>query len=531
LAQILSPQILFPIELTRWLMELKLVVEAKNVKPINPMGTVAICSLWTPPGYLFNQWEKAVPGSLSGDTPVALVGGLYGGGLDVMLRNLHHNPQIDTVIINGKDFSGSGQTLINFFKGLVEKTGRFQSYRFEDGRVEKIEKQLVRGPGADYGMDSLITPDNFKVKPKFLDWNSKLSSDLKLEIESFLKSYCPSAAPDTRPEPIALPRPLIKTFPSDTFSQVITARTICEGWGELLFRLSRFGRPVTFRNGKERLELNNLKAVITDPSEIAPDDYKLLNLSKDELNNYQNELLKKSLEHGLPYTYGHRMRSYFNQDLLLEAARDLAIAGDSRHALICLWDNLTDRPRGDAPCLSLVFFRKIEDKVHLSAVFRSHNGARAWPVNLVGLYGLMKFVCEKANLHAQRTEPNHLRPGTLTVTSLSISLDPADMAQVESIIERRAQKNRKTNLDPNGHFEITIDRNKGQIVVFHRSMEGEILAEHRAKTAEEMSWLLERSLSISNIGHALYLGGQLERAWRCLVNNQEYVQDKSIPKN
>ncbi|MDR2301913.1 MAG: hypothetical protein LBF38_07740 [Deltaproteobacteria bacterium] len=507
-----------------------LAIEAKNLIVLNPSGTIALCSLWTPVEYLKRRIEERKPELVDPSlSPLALIGGLYGGGLNVMLRNIHYNPQIDTVILCGKDFSGASDHLKLFFKSQVKLTGQNQTYVFEDGHLEELEKMIIEGPGASYTMDSLLLPEMFKEKPEVFDLTGAITPEVISQISDIFKAYRPRDKPGERPEIIPLPKPKVDLFPSDTFSQAVTGETITETWAEILARLHRFGVPVRFRNGKERLELMNFKAVIENPTLITAEDRTLLNVSEEKLNEYGVQLLSPELDQGLPYTYGNRMRRYFNVDFIDWAAKDLAKAGDSRHAFATLWDNQNDPDGHDSPCLVSVFFRKALDKVHMTAQFRSHNGARAWPINCVGLQGLMKRVCHEANASKDRTEEHELSPGRLTVFSMSLSLDPADLPQVLSIIEAREARAFKMKNDPNGFFKITVDHERKLITVFHYSPTSELLAEYGGKNPSEIGWKLAKNKAFSDPYHALYLGGQLERAWRALHLGTPYVQDKSLP--
>ncbi|MDR2443075.1 MAG: hypothetical protein LBE31_06095, partial [Deltaproteobacteria bacterium] len=350
-------------------MELKLAIEAKNLRVLNKAGAVAICTLWLPVDMVLKSLRDTSPDFLAPKSPLALIGGLYGGGLSIMLRNLHHNPQIDSLILMGKDFSGGAEHLKNFFAGKVKLTGRKQFFIFGDGRREELETIIIRGDGSDYIMDGLLKPNDFKAIPKIYDWSKVPLDKVKENVANFLSTYSPKVSIAERPLAIELPKPEINTYPSDIFGQTIIAKTIPEAWKELLSTIARFGKRVKFRNLKERLEILNLKVVIHEPSKLEPEEFKLLNLSESALEEYKNELINKEIYGGLPYTYGNRMRQYFNCDLLLEAIKDLSLANDSRHAYISLWDNLRDPHGSDTPCLVTVFFRKTEGKIHLSALF------------------------------------------------------------------------------------------------------------------------------------------------------------------
>jgi thymidylate synthase len=139
----------------------------------------------------------------------------------------------------------------------------------------------------------------------------------------------------------------------------------------------------------------------------------------------------------------------------------------------------------------------------------------------------MEFVCRKANGDPLRTEEEELSPGTLAVTSLSISLDPADLAQVGGLIKDYDNRPYFLNQDSRGFFRIAVDLEAKELVVHHLAQSGELLAEYRAKTPSEMGWRLQRAKAVSDIGHAMYLGSQLERAWYQLSKGRDYVQDKT----
>jgi hypothetical protein len=139
----------------------------------------------------------------------------------------------------------------------------------------------------------------------------------------------------------------------------------------------------------------------------------------------------------------------------------------------------------------------------------------------------MEFVCRSVNSNPEKTEEANLVPGTLTVTSMSISLNPDDLPQVEEIINNYDHRSYKMVTDPNGYLRITVDLEAKELVVFHHSHEGLELGRYRSKTPQDMSWQLERAKVISNLGHAMYVGSQLERAWYHLHRGREYIQDKS----
>jgi hypothetical protein len=106
-------------------------------------------------------------------------------------------------------------------------------------------------------------------------------------------------------------------------------------------------------------------------------------------------------------------------------------------------------------------------------------------------------------------------------------------------------------LDPAGYFLIKLDRIAGDLIAEHYSNAiddrglatdpdtGEVLscrgagpreplAIYRGRTAKELGMALSEGEGlhpISCLDHALYLGRELQKAERCLVDGSDYIQD------
>ena len=511
------------------IMKLELAIPSKNIIELNPVGHVAICTLWTPPEYVQRILERDGIDPSSENSPLALIGGLFGGGLKVMLRNLAYNPQIERLILYGKDFSGVKEHLFNFFAGRIERAGRKRTYVFADGSRRELELIAISGRDSVYTMDELILPEHFEHPPRISDIAFGRPEVLLSALDEFA-SEPPNPAADRQRLFIELPKPEVDVFPGEPHSHVITADSIGEAWEKMLCRLARFGQPVTFRDGKKRHELLNMKAVILRPGIFDRERLAYLNLPEEEIRAYQKNLLSPEFTPADgSYTYGHRLRAYFGRDLLALAAEDLSQNQDSRHNFITLWDNIRDLSGDESPCLVSLFFRKLGDKVDLTATFRSHNGVRAWPRNCFGLYAIMEEVCRLANNQPGRNEPHQLVPGVLTVLSLSISIDPADLDQVQAYIDDYKDRNPQMTPDPYGYVKLAVDGQAKEIVLQHYSPENELLDEYRAGNPSALARKLCQREAISDLSHAMYVGMQLERAWHCLLSGKEYIQDKTAP--
>lgn len=111
--------------------------------------------------------------------------------------------------------------------------------------------------------------------------------------------------------------------------------------------------------------------------------------------------------------------------------------------------------------------------------------------------------------------------------------------------------NRFIALDPAGYFLIRLDREAGELVAEHFANSindrglatdpatGEVIAcrgagprtpdaVYRGRTAKELGIALtegEGAPPLSCLDHALYLGRELQKAERCLIDGSDYVQD------
>ena len=199
--------------------------------------------------------------------------------------------------------------------------------------------------------------------------------------------------------------------------------------------------------------------------------------------------MKARKPNGISYTYGNRLRGHFGPpgqsplDLLDAAARHLRNDPQSRRGYVTTWDNSTDLavPADDAsddegaeddaaaPCLTTIFYRQVDNRLTLTATFRSHNLMRAWLENAYGLMALQNYVCEHTGMAA----------GPITVISHSLTIDPTNVTRLE--IAKGIETNRSTDdeidratgkhvlrMDPRGYFEVTIDEQTREIVAEHK---------------------------------------------------------------
>lgn len=484
-----------------------------KLKVVNPHGVIGVVTLWSKPEYVMERCREAVPGILDpASSPVAVFGTLYGNGLRELLRNLLYNPQIQVLLICGHDRSGSLRDLRSFFDNGLEPFPAFFKYQSPDPRIKVAPARII---GTNRIIDDLVKPAGFVHKP-ISQWLGDPREAETLEmVRDFFHSFKPEFLPEIERKNIPLPEVEVPYFPSNPRAHQVVREAPLDAWLDLLHLITRFGRRVTLKKG-ERLELQNVKVVVEKPRLIEPEVLAAYNLDPGKINKYYTEFLQSELRPDETYTYGNRLQGYFEDKdgKMIRAVEELAARltkdPEDRKAYFTLWDNTRDLTAQESrPCFVSAFFRKFEDKLTLTATFRTHNALDAWLLNLYGLMKLQQEVAGRAGMTL----------GAITVFSHSISIDPRELDRALAVVEKRRWK---MYLDPMGYFRVTLDGD--EILVEHRA-EDVTLKEYRGRTAMSLQHQIARDLALSDLNHAMYLGRQLAKAEMALKEGREFVQD------
>ncbi|MCX7822050.1 MAG: thymidylate synthase [Syntrophobacterales bacterium] len=478
---------------------------ADRLRIINPYGTLGIITLWSSVDYVERILLKRGVNLDPLTSSIAVMGTLYGNGLRELLRNLLYNPQIDTLILFGRNRSGSAQDLIAFFERGVEPLANSQgcSYSFDGA-----ETVIIRGRKRI--LDSLVTPEMFYRKPKIVFAGDPQDEGAIERVLDLLENYMPDSSKEAwRRISVPLPSFSVRHYPSNPRNHTIWANDPLTAWKDLIHRLFFFGNPVELRKGRRR-ELQNVKVVVEHPMPVSDSDLNRYGFDPSYVRRYEKEFLSGKLPEDTSYSYGHRMRTYFIKDQIEQVITRLREDPEDRRSYIVLWDPRKDMFREESvPCLVSIFFRHYGGKLTLTGTFRTHNALDAWLVNFHGLMALQGYIAYSVGME----------PGAITVISHSISLDEGELDRAGRIA---SEKEFRYRLDPMGHFRISIDGDAILVEYCHGDV---VLKTYRADRASRLQHEIARDEIISEISHAIYLGRQLERAERCLREGKEFVQD------
>jgi thymidylate synthase len=513
-------------------MEFKALYFDDKLLKVNPEGVIGVVTLWSKPDYVMERFREAGVDLDPATSPIAVFGTLYGNGLRELLRNLLYNPQIQVLLICGHDRSGSANELSRFFDfGLEPVKSQLVEYQSLPD-FEKISTSRISN--TNRLIDDLVKPESFKKAPRIVPLGDPRELTL---IQGFFKDFQLTskdlAEKELERKNIPLPELEVQFLPSNPRAFQIIKDAPLEAWKELLFFISRFGRRVSLKKG-DRLELQNVKVVVEDPKFENRDKLLRMNIDPERLRRYQDDIIRVEYwldgttldgQMTLPlfgdefkvdkredesYSYSHRLRQYFGVDGLTACVKRLQKDIEDRKAYFALWDSNEDLQREKGhPCFVSLFFRKFEDKLTVTATFRTHNALDGWLLNFYGLMAIQKWVAERVGLQS----------GAITIVSHSISIDPRELDRALMVVSKRKWK---MHLDPMGYFRVTIDGN--EILVEHR-FEDVTLKAYRGRTAVSLQHQIARDVAISDINHAMYLGRQLAKAEMALKDGREFVQD------
>lgn len=468
---------------------------ANKLITINNKGFTGIVTLWSDIKWVASKLEEAGIDLSPNTSPIAVMGNLYGNGLPELLRNLLYNPQINNIIISGKDRSGSSAELTNFFEKGIEE-------------VEFLGEKKSRIIGTDRIIDDMVLPGLYNPTLNIHNAGDPASEEFAGRIREIFNKIKTSDQENRQRKEVPLPTARIRQYPSTPRNHNIISEDPLKAWIELIFRLSRFGRLIHLRKG-DRQELQNVRVVVEKPSFISSEKLQRFGLDCQKLTDYYNDFLNTELPPDTSYTYGNRIGAYFGRNTLEDCINNLQLDDEDRKSYISLWDSSVDTAsKSGHPCLVSIFFRKFEDKLTLTAVFRTHNSLDAWLKNFYGLMKVQNTVCEKLKM----------KPGAITIISHSISIDPRRIDVAESIA---AQKTFSLTEDPNGNFLIEVI--DGEIVL-RQFFQGIQVDEYRGTNPVKLQHEIARNCAVSDISHAIYLGRMLERAFSSLKRGEDFIQ-------
>ncbi|MBI2671395.1 hypothetical protein HYX16_00505 [Candidatus Woesearchaeota archaeon] len=474
----------------------------------NPESNIGIVTLWSKPKELAGKIDQS---------KYSVLGPLYSAerGLDLLIRNLLANPQINVLLVTGVDFSKSGVVLKDFFekgffKGKTDTTEKpcwrvnseFEGYIDLD--LPEASLNLIRETV------SLVKVPNLE----FFDFSTLQIPEKRREKQIFIKN-----------------EEKVKKYNGEYIGYVIRGKTVAEAWIKILDTILKFGKESGTHYDDMQKEIVNLMSIISDedPNNLLIPDF--FPSDKQHVSEYIPRMTR-DLPGGISkneYTYGSRMRSWFGLDQINNAVAKLVREPVSRAVVISLWDSVKDLTIGGSPCLNHVWLRVNDNKLYMTCIFRSHDMFEGYPENALALRILQEEIRREIEAGLKAKDPNtEIKLGNLVILSQSAHIYDDSWERCQKIVEMNLPKYHGLlkELDPRGNFIITVE-NK-EIVVEHTSSSKETLGIYKAQSAEQMRDILIKENILSLVPHALDIGLELMKAETAINLNLEYVQDNKL---
>jgi len=455
----------------------------------NPDSEIAIVTLWT---------KRENVTKFIGKDKYTLVGQLYSKdeGLNALVRNCLTNKNIRHIIIVGNEFTNSGEALIKLFENGIDNEHKVigTEHAFIDKEIPESAIDIMR--------------NNIEIHDHR---NMKDFSQLNDIIDSLPKkgSY---GQPERFQEPkIESP----EVFPSERTSFIVREGFVGDAWLNILKLIIKFGTVKKSQYDVKQKELMNLIVTIEeeDTDNIVWKDF--YQFSKDDLEKYIPSMITPIDHPSVEYTYGKRMMDFRGIDQIDNIVKELKAHNFTRRAVACTWDVVKDVKSDKAPCLDLVQCLVQDDKLHMTAFFRSNDMFGAWPMNVYALRKLQKIIAGKVGV----------KMGSITTLSCSAHIYKHNWPRANEITKKYGVQSKELG-DPRGNFRIFIEDNK--IKVVHMSPEGKRIDEFESDSAIEIYRKIVKDSSVHDQFHAFDLGAELQKAEIALENGLEYNQDQKL---
>lgn len=174
----------------------------------------------------------------------------------------------------------------------------------------------------------------------------------------------------------------------------ICSETIGEGVINSMKALNQYGVMSIRENQNKQEEVKEIQLTldVLNPS-LEPMVCKAMPCSLKQLSEYIDEFLDGTADNaGWKYTY-HGLYSPFYEKVIAELKRNI----HTRRACIALGQgdiNFT----ADPPCLQLLMFNVVAGKLEITAVFRSNDGVKAFPMNIQAIAALQRKIADEIEL-------------------------------------------------------------------------------------------------------------------------------------
>jgi thymidylate synthase len=464
-----------------------------HIRYLNTSGDVALCVLW-------NKLDDTI--SQLGEIPprLAMAGNLRTPlGISWFLRGLWLHPNIGTIVIWGKDYTGTGKAVQNIWENGLTK----------DNQIQLDHWQIDRNMDSD-AMDAL-------------NCDTRLVNMIGTPIESLRemlstvgrKSTC-RAYREFAPMIVNVP----DTLPFYGSGIGITVSSPCEAWIKVLNAVMKYGTIKGTRKEEILRHLFHVSVTMPVVDYIYPE--RIFDISRQEADDYYEFFIQaEPPDAGIDYRYGNRMQNWRGHNQLNEVVERLRKSPDTKRASISLLDATDLSTLEDAPCYIAATYSITDGKLNSSHVFRSHDMYSGWPLNI---FSILRLQCSIANKIG-------IKVGNATFTSQNAQIYQRNWSEAQERIDKYMDAmscyygtgyDFKPDVCGNFHFSIDEDQ---QVVVRLTDASGEsIVWEYSHVDPLTVAHMIVEMMPVLDNHHLVYIAIELGKVAIALRDGTEYVQ-------
>lgn len=460
----------------------------------NPESEIGIATLWTPAKDIAVKINPSL---------FYVMGQLYSKeGIDFILRNILTNPKIRYIIVCGRELSGSGKTLIDFFENGVDENHKIigSDNTQIDENISLGALETVRKEVKVENMIGISDAEQILEKIKAYKPIGGLFSESQIFPESKKESQ--------------------DALPSEESVFTIRGKYIGQVWLDIIKTIWRFGSVRSSFYGNFVREAFNIAAVVSEEDSFNPKMFSYMQVSEEEIEKYCKYIMDGNRGDEV-YSYGERLWNYKGINQVEEVMIPfLKKYPTDRAAIAIMFDLANDHKAERSPCMCLVQAATLNGKLNLTAYFRSHAVFSGWVLNAFGLRRLQKYVADNTRYEM----------GILTIFSNCAHIYDNEWKTVEEIVKKHGN-NYECVLDPRGYFVISVEGK--EIIAKHYSPDGKFLKEYKQdgmapKSAMAMYNQLLNDNAVSQVAHAFDIGAELQKAEIAIKKGLKYMQDKAV---
>jgi thymidylate synthase len=456
-------------------------------------GDIAVCTLWTP----LNRISPYL------NLPrINIVGPLRTKmGLGWLLRGLYLYPAIRNLVICGKDLARTGDALLTLWEeGLTE-----------DNILPGLGCKLY--PEIDREAVNLL-----RKYVKVWDWRTKSLEEVGRDISNI---PCLTREMEPRSFPgIVIPQQ--NTFSSRKTTFPLFAEEVGDGWLQLVNLVMHCGTVKGTRRGERLIEV--LNAIVT--MKLASEEATLppcFDFGADEFEAHYGNFVSLFPPEDVDYTCGERLQnwSWFNQEdntteRLNQFERTIARlqrSHDTKRGTVVLLGP-TDLDRlDDAPCIVLVTFNIVDERLYGTYVMRSDDIYNAWPFNALSLIRLQREVSKRIGIPVD----------SATFISHSAHIYERDWDKAWAKLDKWFKRPLPFQADCSGLFFFSLENGLARALFVSPEVD-RVLWEGESRDPQDLIRHIVDTMPWLTAQHIRYLGEEAAKLSRALEEGLPYEQ-------